>query len=85
MSKEMVSGEFGVTILGRSGLRYRDGSKTAFVDAEMLAGVVDLVVYVNTIKAWEGTNRPVENGEREQMIANIRRVLEEHHITVEFE
>jgi hypothetical protein len=83
--KEMVSGEYGVTILGRSGLRYREGSKTAFIDAEMLAGAIDLVVYTNTIKAWEGTSEPIGDAERAQIIANVRRVLDENRVTVEFQ
>ena len=85
MAKEMVLGECGVTILGRSGLRYRDGSRTAFIDAEMLAGATDLVVYVNTINAWEGTNQAIGEEERDRIVANIRRVLDENRVTVEFQ
>jgi hypothetical protein len=83
--KEMASGQYGVTVLGRTGLRYRDGAKTVFIDAEMLAGAIDLVVYTNTIKAWEATSEAIGDAERAQIIANIRRVLEENRVSVEFE
>lgn len=85
MPKEMVLGECGVTILGRSGLRYRESSRTAFIDAEMLTGAVDLVVYVKTIREWEGTNQPVSDAERDQIVANIASVLRQNRVTVEFQ
>jgi hypothetical protein len=83
--KEMVQGAIGVTILGRAGLRYRDGSKTAFIDCEVLAGPVDLVVYVNTIKAWEDNGQAIGDDVRKGIVANLQSIFRQNGLSVDFE
>jgi hypothetical protein len=72
MSKEMNGPECGVTVLGRCGLRYREGSRTLFVDGEMLNHPFDFVIYENSIRGWEGTNEPINGEQRQQIVARIR-------------
>jgi hypothetical protein len=82
--KEFVSGDLGVEILGRVGLRYREGARSAFVDGEMGGSPVDFIVYVNTIAMWE-TKEPIDSAERARIVENIRRVLEGNGLVVKFE
>lgn len=43
---------FRVRLLGRAGMRYREGKKTMAIDSEMLVGEFDYVVYTDSIRAW---------------------------------
>ena len=71
MSKEMLGPGCGVTVLGRSGLRYREGSESLFVDGEMRNGPADFAIYRSSIRAWEGTGLPIGDAERLRILANI--------------
>ena len=71
MSKEMLGPGCGVTVLGRSGLRYREGSATLFVDGEMRNRLADFAIYGSSIQAWESATQPIEEAERRRIIANI--------------
>lgn len=84
MSKEMVVGNLGVTILGRAGLRYRDGARTASFDGEILTGPVNFVVFLYSVRAWDDST-PVGSAEQAQIVANIRMVCAQHGVTVEFQ
>jgi hypothetical protein len=83
--KEFVSGNLGVQILGRAGLRYREGARSVSVDGEMGGGPVDFIVYVNTIAIWEQKKERIDSAERLRIVENIRRVLEENGLIVKFE
>jgi hypothetical protein len=85
VSKEMIGAGCSVTILGRSGLRYQEGSKSLFVDGEMLAGAVDFVIYINSIRAWEGSNEAISDDERQRIIANIKSVFQQNGLAVDVE
>jgi Immunity protein 74 len=69
--KEMIGPNRGVTILGRSGLRYREGSKSLFVDGEIRTGSADFAIFEKSISSWEGSNEVIAGSERTQIIANI--------------
>jgi hypothetical protein len=85
VSNEMISAGCGVTILGRSGLRYREGSKTLLVDGEMLTGSFDFVIYANSIKTWEGTGEAISDAERQRIVASIRSVLQQNGLALDVE
>jgi hypothetical protein len=85
MSKELVEGELGVTILGRGGIRYREGARVVAIDGEMLTGAFDLVVYTGSIKVWDDTKKTISNEERKQIVANMESVFRKHGLTVDFE
>lgn len=44
---------YSVEILGRTGLRYREGPRSMFVDSEVLATPGGIVIYTSTIARWE--------------------------------
>jgi hypothetical protein len=84
MAQEMTLSDFRVTILGRSGLRYRHGTKTVFIDGEMLTGAFDFVVYTNSIARWDDA-RVISEGERKTIVANIGAVFRANGLTADFE
>jgi hypothetical protein len=69
---------YSVQILGRVGLRYREGERAIFVDSEILAGENSIGAYSGSIKAWDPPNEkdPIDEEERSRIIDNIRRALE---------
>ena len=44
---------YSVEILGRTGLRYREGPRSMFVDSEVLAPPRGLAIYTSTIARWD--------------------------------
>lgn len=69
---------YSVEILGRTGLEYREGGKSAFVDSEILATGHGIAVFKNSIKGWRP---PHENEEltavgKQRILENIRRAIE---------
>ena len=83
--KEIVSGDLGVQILGRAGLRYREGERSVSIDGEMGGGDVDFIVYVSSIAVWDRTSEPIYAEERSRILENIRRVLDGNGLVVKFE
>jgi len=84
-ASELTIGDCGVTLLGRSGMRYREGSKTIFVDGEMLTGPVDFVIYKNSICEWEALHETISEAEQGRIIENIRRICRHHRLTLDVE
>lgn len=44
---------YSVEVLGRTGLRYREGRRTMFVDSEVLVPPAGIVIYTATVSRWE--------------------------------
>jgi hypothetical protein len=68
---------FSVRILGRAGLTYREGERQLLVNSELLTTPSGMVIYTNSIKAWQP---PFEQDEidatkKAQIIDNIRRAF----------
>jgi len=84
-SSEMNLGDFGVTLLGRSGMRYREGPKTVFVDGEILSGAFDFVIYKSSIQAWEASKELISESERDRIVANIKNVCSNHGLKLDVE
>ncbi|MBD8065156.1 hypothetical protein IC608_06690 [Devosia sp. PTR5] len=63
-----------VEVLGRTGVQYTEGQKSMQIDSEVLAGPSGLVIYTNTISAWDAPNHVVriEDLDRARIIGNIR-------------
>ena len=85
MSKEMTGPGCGVTVLGRAGLRYREGSQTVFVDGEMLTGPFDFMIYANSIRVWEGTKTLIADAKRKEIVANIQAAFEQNGLKADVE
>jgi hypothetical protein len=69
---------FSVEVLGRTGIEYREGDKSAFVDSEVLAAGQGIALFRDSIKAWRPPheNEPITEKERDQIVENIRRAIE---------
>ena len=72
---ELPGNGFTVTILEngrRAGLTYREGTRSMHISGELLAaGPFDFAVVARTVSKWDGFDAPVDDAERERIIANI--------------
>jgi hypothetical protein len=73
-----------VRILGRSGIRYREGENILLADGEMLSGSFDFVVYTNSIRAWEGSEVALTEERRQQIVGNMKAVFSSHGLHIDF-
>jgi Immunity protein 74 len=69
---------FSVEVLGRTGIEYREGDKSVFVDSEVLASGHGIAVFRYSIKAWRPPhgNETMTEKEIDQIVENIRRAME---------
>lgn len=70
-----VSSEgYSVEVLGRTGLRYREGERAMRVDAEVVTGPSGLLVYRSTIRRWEPPHaaEPIDAAGQARILENIR-------------
>lgn len=76
----LIEGEslISVEVLGRTGIRYVEGERSALVDSEVLAEPDAIVAYRNSIKGWNAPHESdaLDDVDRERMLNNIRRALE---------
>ena len=65
---------FSVEVLGRTGLRYVEGSRSARVDSELLVGEPAIVVYISRLKQWEPpyNGEAVDDATKRRILENIR-------------
>ena len=65
---------FSVEVLGRTGLRYVEGSKSMFIDSEVLMGPTPMMVDATSIRRWDSPNERVEIDDltRKHIIDNVR-------------
>jgi hypothetical protein len=63
----------GITLLGRTGLRYTEGGRSMFVDSEMLARPNGIAVYRESISRWDPPHEAdaLSEGDRERILASI--------------
>ena len=68
---------FSVEVLGITGLRYREGDRTMFIDSEVLAGPSGMVVYRDSIIRWDPPHEDekITEADRERILENIRKVF----------
>ena len=71
------SAGFSVRGLGHAGLRYQEGSRSVWIDSEMLAAPHGIVMHKDTIKYWEGSDPDmVSDADRDRIADNIKRAFE---------
>jgi len=75
-----------VKLKGRSGVEYSEGKKKIFIGSEFMAGSNGIVIYSDSLKAWQP---PYENdklsiNEIERIKHNITEDLKGHGIPVEW-
>jgi hypothetical protein len=68
---------FSVRVLGRTGLRYQEGSRSVRIDSEVLAKPRAIAMYKDSIKSWEGCDPDeVGDADRDRIADNIKRAFE---------
>ncbi len=76
-----------VKFRGRSGVIYKEGDRSVQIEAEMLSGSIDLVIYSEGIKAWQPPHDDeiISTEEKKNIIVNITKYLEEKGLSIEWE
>jgi hypothetical protein len=68
---------FSLRVLGRTGMRYVEGNRSAFIDSEVLARPNAIALFKDSIKTWEGDDaQPVSAADRERIVDNTKRAFE---------
>jgi hypothetical protein len=70
---------FSVEVLGRVGMRYREGQKSLFVDSEVLSAGHGIMILAKSIRKWDSPHdeEPIAAEKKAAIIANITQVLVE--------
>jgi Immunity protein 74 len=64
---------FSVEVLGRVGMKYREGEKVLFVDSEVLAPGKGIALFTDSIREWEAPNGQLIGPEKKtSIIENIK-------------
>jgi hypothetical protein len=68
---------FSVEVLGRTGMRYAEHGKSAFVDSEVLAKPGAIAVYPKSIRHWDPPHdaEPLDDEDRNRIVTNIHRAF----------
>ena len=69
---------FAVEVLGRTGMRYFEGDRSAFIDSEVLAKPDAMALYQSSIRRWDPPHESLEVDEedRRRIVENIRAAFE---------
>ena len=74
------SAGYSVRVLGRTGLRYTEGDRSAWIDSEVLAkpGVHAIALFKDSIGSWESPHdhEDLNDADRDRIAANIKRAFE---------
>jgi hypothetical protein len=78
---------FKVSLKGRSGIVYSEGGRTAKIEAEIMAGDTDLVIYFSLFRTWEPPSEDdlLADEDRQRIRDNIAKELESKGMTLEWE
>jgi hypothetical protein len=68
---------FSVEVLGRTGMKYREGDRTLFVDSEVLAPGKGIAIYTNSIKHWDQPHdaEALSAEKKAEIVNNIERAI----------
>ncbi|MCL2582379.1 MAG: Imm74 family immunity protein [Streptosporangiales bacterium] len=70
------SSGFTVKVLGRTGLRYTEGGRTAFIDSEVLSGDYGMWIIGNSLTEWDQPDgSPISESERDRILDNTKRAF----------
>jgi hypothetical protein len=68
---------FSVEVLGRTGLRYTQDARSAWIDSEVLARPKAIAISKVSIRVWEGPEpHEVSEQDRDRVARNIQRAFE---------
>jgi hypothetical protein len=69
---------FSIEVLARTGMKYREGDKSLFIDSEVLAPGKGIAISVKSIKAWDPPHARelITEQEKAKIISNIKEAME---------
>jgi len=69
---------FSIEVLGRTGMKYREGDRALFVDSEVLAPGKGIAIFTNSIKKWDAPNgeEPISPEKKAAIISNIKAAID---------
>lgn len=68
---------FSVRVLGRTGMRYVEGSRSVGIDSEVLATPGAMMMNPASMRVQEGPDsEPVTSGEQQRVVENVTRALQ---------
>ena len=76
-----------VSLRGRSGVIYIEGKKTVLIEAEMLTGPTDLVIYLECLTRWQHPNEHeiLTIDDKKRIKQNVSEELENKGIIIDWE
>jgi hypothetical protein len=70
------SAGFSVAILGRVGLRYSEGTRSAWINSEILA-IPGVAIFMRSTRTWEGPDGgEISAEDKDRIVTNIKRAFE---------
>jgi hypothetical protein len=68
---------FSVKVLGRTGIEYREGDRSMFVDSEVLAVGNGMAVFKDSITGWKPphNSEPINEEKKHEIVSNICRAV----------
>jgi hypothetical protein len=81
------SKDFTVSLKGRSGIVYTEGKHKALIEAEMMTGSTDFVIYFDRFSSWQEPYEYLEISEEDRIRIkkNITTELERKGLEIEWE
>jgi hypothetical protein len=75
---------YSVRVLGRTGIRYVEGDRSAFIDSEVSGVGRGMAIWSDSLRAWEAPceNDSINEEERHRIISRVARALEFDGATV---
>jgi hypothetical protein len=68
---------FSVKVLGQTGMRYTEGTRSVWIDSEVLAKPRAIAMLKETIRFWEGPEpEEISEKERDRIANNVKRAFE---------
>lgn len=76
-----------VALDGRSGVLYSEGDHKARIEAEMLAGATDFVIYLATFHSWlpPFDKEVITDEDKRRIKQNISREIEDKGLAIEWD
>lgn len=79
--------KYKVSLKGRSGITYLEGDRIANIEAEMMTGDIDLVIYFDRFRAWAPPNEKdyITEEDRKRIRENVTEELESKGMVLDWE
>jgi hypothetical protein len=76
---------FSVEVLGRIGMKYREGNMALTVDSEVLAPGKGIAIFTNSIRTWDSPHSeiPISLEKKAEIISNIKEAIDFKHQPLE--